>query len=151
MREGEKIHMYRERRTYKRKGAGLRSHYKQDFCTSMDKHPFQYSPPPPPLLLVPRSLRSSRVEPCNPSEEENECCMLNKTNQAPNDTCISNGPCCAKDSYYNGISLCTDKTWVIAVGAGLGSPSVRVLLRRWMGCSYSDVCITDGWWNTSIV
>lgn len=90
-------------------------HYKQDFCTSVGKHPFQYSSPYL-FPLVP--------EPCNPSEEESACCALNKTNQVPNDICISNGPRCAEDSYYNGMSSqsrCIDKTWVIADdGAGVG-------------------------------
>lgn len=121
--EGEKFYMYSERRTYKRKGAGPRPPLQTGLlyiCGQTSISVFL----PLPLSFGPPSLRPSRVEPCNPSEEESACCALNKTNQAPNDICISNGPRCAEDSYYNGMSSqsrCIDKTWVIADdGAGVG-------------------------------
>lgn len=53
-------------------------------------------------------------QPCNPSQEESACCALNKTDQAPNDICLSNGLCYSEDSYNSGMffqSACTDKTW----------------------------------------
>ncbi|KAJ5996489.1 hypothetical protein N7522_008149 [Penicillium canescens] len=56
----------------------------------------------------------SSFQPCFPSQENSPCCSLAKSNETPNDICLSGGVCYIQDPNFRGLlrqGACTDSTW----------------------------------------
>ncbi|PLB47625.1 hypothetical protein P170DRAFT_496483 [Aspergillus steynii IBT 23096] len=56
----------------------------------------------------------SSFQPCFPDQEESACCAIAKSNEVPNDICLTGGACYVQSSYYRGLlrqGACTDSTW----------------------------------------
>ena len=77
----------------------------------------------------------SSFQPCFPSQENSPCCSLAKSNETPNDICLSGGVCYIQDPNFRGLlrqGACTDSTWKSGQCPGLADDG-----KRWL-CSSRD-------------
>ncbi|CAG8390659.1 unnamed protein product [Penicillium salamii] len=56
----------------------------------------------------------SSFQPCFPAQDNSPCCSLAKSNETPNDICLSGGVCYIQDPNFRGLlrqGACTDESW----------------------------------------
>ncbi|KAJ5748005.1 uncharacterized protein N7511_009701 [Penicillium nucicola] len=78
----------------------------------------------PKCYLTSGKEADSSFQPCFPSQENSPCCSLAKSNETPNDICLSGGVCYIQDPNFRGLlrqGACTDSTWKSGQCPGLAN------------------------------